>query len=284
MNGKIKVGTYGLGLLLIVVAAMFLFFRFAKIGNHIAVTQKNDDAVENVQPSIAAPVSNAKSEPTGVIPQALPIFMYHYIRRYSDPHDPIGVNLSVSPETFEEQLVWLQENGYQTVFPNIFENLKALSFKPIILTFDDGYQDAYDSAFPLLQKYHMAGMFYLIVNRIGTAGYLTWDEIIEMQNAGMMFGSHTLSHPDLRNISQANLENEIKQSKLILEQKLGHSVNDFCYPSGKYNDEILMELKADGYQTAVTTASGIVNMKDDPFLLKRLRIMEHTDIQGLLAK
>jgi len=122
-------------------------------------------------------------------PSTIPIFMYHYIRSYFNTNDPIGVDLSVSPEKFEEQLAWLKNNGYHNVFPNFFNSPKPLSFAPVILTFDDGYQDAYDSAFPMLQKYQMAGIFYLIVNKIGTPGYLTWDEIREMQNAGMSFGS-----------------------------------------------------------------------------------------------
>ena len=158
-----------------------------------------------------------------------------------------------------------------------------MAAKPIILTFDDGYQDAFDSAFLLLQKYQLAGMFYLIVNKIGTPGYLSWEEISEMQKAGMSFGSHTLTHPDLRKLSAASLEKEIQESKTILEQKLGQQITDFCYPSGKYDDAVLQELKKANYQTAVTTNSGISHLKDDPFLLKRLRITEKTDIQAILS-
>src|SRR5665647_414113 len=116
----------------------------------------------------------------------------------------------------DRQIVWLKENGYQSVAPHFFETPQTLSSRPIVLTFDDGYQDAYDTAFPILKKYQMTGMFYLIVNKVGTPGYLTWDEIAWMQEEGMSFGSHTLSHPDLRKLSKIDLEKELRESKKIL--------------------------------------------------------------------
>jgi len=285
MNSETRTKIYKLAASLIILSVLFLFFQFTKTKKNNAA-QKGDDNIENIQAPLAIPepVFNNKSESEKVIPSAIPIFMYHYIREYSDSNDPIGENLSVSPEKFEEHLTWLKDNGYQTVFPNFFKNPEPLSFKPIILTFDDGYQDAYDNAFPLLQKYQMAGMFYLIIDKIGTPGYLTWDEISEMQKAGMSFGSHTLTHPDLKNLSPANLEREIKGSKEILGQKLGQEITDFCYPSGKHDEKVLKELQTDNYQTAVTTDLGISSLRDNPFLLKRLRIKDSTNIKAILDK
>ena len=281
MDGKRKIQIFRLVLSLVVLSVLLLSFQSTKTKQN-SVAQKEVPAVAQVEPP-PAETTHEKAEPDIKIPSAVPIFMYHYIREYIDSSDPIGVNLSVSPKKFEEQLAWLKENGYQTVFPAYFKNPEPMAAKPIILTFDDGYQDAFDSAFLLLQKYQLAGMFYLIVNKIGTPGYLSWEEISEMQKAGMSFGSHTLTHPDLRKLSAASLEKEIQESKTILEQKLGQQITDFCYPSGKYDDAVLQELKKANYQTAVTTNSGISHLKDDPFLLKRLRITEKTDIQAILS-
>ena len=215
MDDENRTKIYKLAVFLIILSTLFLFFQFTKTKKQNIATQKSDDNIESIQtpPTTPEPVFNNKSESEKMIPSAIPIFMYHYIRDYSNPNDPIGVNLSVSPEKFEEHLAWIKERGYQTVFTNFFKNQKPISLKPIILTFDDGYQDAYDNAFPILQKYQMAGMFYLIVNKIGTPGYLTWNEIVEMQKAGMSFGSHTLTHSNLKNLSPANIEREIKGSK-----------------------------------------------------------------------
>ncbi len=226
----------------------------------------------------------AKIEPQKHIPSTVPIFMYHYIRAYADSNDPLGVNLSVSPETFEKQMVWLQENGYATVSMDIFKDPKSSSLNPVVLTFDDGYQDAYDVAFPILKKYGMTGMFYLIVDKVGTPGYLTWDEIAEMHVAGMMFGAHSLSHPDLRNLPSEKLGREIRGSKDVLTEHLGREVTDFCYPSGKYDDAATSEVRKDGYMTAVTTRSGIANLKDDLLTLRRLRITEYADMKTILGE
>lgn len=271
---------------LILLLVLFLLFQFIKIKRQDVFYEKNDHPVENSQTTVsAAPllVEN-KDEEWKVMPSTLPIFMYHYIRDYANPSDPIGENLSVSPKRFEEQIAWLKENGYQSVLMSFFAAPQPISFKPVVLTFDDGYQDAYDVAFPILKKSQMIGMFYLIVNRIGTPGYLTWDEITQMQTEGMSFGSHTLSHPDLRNLSKISLHKELEESKKVLEQKLGKEITDFCYPSGKYNDAVLKELQGDNYQTAATTHSGISNLKENLFLLKRLRITESTNIQAIVGK
>lgn len=105
-----------------------------------------------------------------------------------------------------------------------------------------------------------------------------------MQASGMVFGSHTLTHPDLRNLTPANLEKEIQESREILTQKLGQEITDFCYPSGKYTDAVTKEVKNANYQTAVTTNSGISSLKDDPLLLERLRITPKTDIATLFNR
>lgn len=271
---------------LVIVSALFFFSQLTKTKEQSTARQESESTFENAQTAIATPtpVIDNRREAQKVVPAVIPILMYHYIRDYSNLNDPIGGNLSVSPEKFEQQIAWLVSNNYQTVSLSFFKNPESINFKPIILTFDDGYQDAYGVAFPILKKYQMVGMFYLIVNKIGTPGYLTWDEIMQMQTEGMSFGSHTLSHPDLRNLSKISLHKELEESKKILEQKLGKEITDFCYPSGKYNTVVLKELKNDNYQTAVTTHSGISSLKENLFLLKRLRITESTNIQAIVGK
>lgn len=270
--------------LIAIAAGLFFKFSKAKKPNNIE-TPESETRIESVpaqtMPVISEPEANI-SEPTKILPAAVPILMYHYIRDYTDPRDPIGVGLSVSPQKFETQLAWLRGHNYQTVFPHYFVEPQPLAAKPVVLTFDDGYQDAYDAVFPLLQKYHLAGMFYLIVNKVGTPGYLSWEEILAMQQAGMMFGDHTLSHPDLSKLEAADLAREIQGSQTVLEQKLGRPVTDFCYPSGKYDAAVLKELNADHFQAAVTTQSGIDTLKSNPLLLSRLRITEQSDLSMIL--
>lgn len=286
MRITVKTGAYIAGILCLLSAVVFLYFNSA---DEQKVILESSDTANVVSPQAASSGelqtgTEKVSEAKKTLPFILPLLMYHYIREYAHPSDPIGENLSVSPKKFEEQITWLKENGYQSVPPSFLETPEPVSFKPIVLTFDDGYQDAYDAAFPVLKKYDMTGMFYLIVDKIGTPGYLTWDEIADMRTMGMSFGSHTLSHPDLRNLSKSNVEKELRGSKMILEQKLGTEVKDFCFPSGKYNDAVLEVVRASGYKTAVTTDGGISTLKSNPYLLPRVRMTQKINIQGLFSR
>lgn len=290
---------YGFGMYVAVIGFVLLGVTFFNMLFFHAVQQGVKNDVYDRSPSLeaikidtprVAPVTihqephDSAIAPEMTTPSTVPIFMYHYIRDYSDGNDPIGVNLSVSPKRFEQQVSWLQSSGYQTVSVHFLKYPNPISLKPIILTFDDGYQDAYTNAFPILQKYHIMGVFYIIVNKVGTPGYLTWDEISSMQDAGMVFGSHTLTHPNLETLSIEQIHQELQESKDILSQKLGHLVTDFCYPSGKYNDAVVRELQSDQYETATTTYGGIATTKDDMLTLKRIRIMENTNIQFITSR
>lgn len=225
------------------------------------------------------------SEPwNGSIAVATPILMFHYIRDYHDQNDPIGVNLSVSPERFETMLAWLADHHYQNRDFGELANAGAPDMKPVIITLDDGYDDAYSAAFPLLQRYGFSATFYLIVDKVGTPGYLTWEEIKTMQSAGMHFGSHTLTHPNLTQLGSAAADQEITESKRTLEEHLGTPIRDFCYPSGKYDEAVKKLVQQAGYQSAVTTASGAAVPSSDPLALPRLRMTNETNLEGLLGQ
>ncbi|EKD56144.1 MAG: polysaccharide deacetylase [uncultured bacterium] len=213
----------------------------------------------------------------------IPVLMYHYIRDYNNEKDQIGTNLSVSPTTFDSQLKWLKDNGYQTVDFRYLEKPFEVNYKPLIITFDDGYQDAYTNALPVLTKYNFTATFYIITNNIGKYNYLTWDQITQLKNNGMDIGSHTLSHPDLSKATNSRVENEITQSKKVLEEKIGVVITDFCYPSGKYGDKVIEALKKNNYTTATTTISGIYDSnKNNLFEIPRLRMTNQTNLNKIL--
>jgi peptidoglycan/xylan/chitin deacetylase (PgdA/CDA1 family) len=155
------------------------------------------------------------------------IMVYHHIR------DQKG-QWSLSPEKFEEQLTYLAANGFHTITMDTYLSAQGngtpLPDKPIVLTFDDGYADAYENAFPLLKKYGMIGTFYVITGQVGSPGSLTWDQIVEMQHAGMEFGAHTVHHPFLTRLPPLGAFLEILQSRLDLEAHLGVPITTFAYP------------------------------------------------------
>lgn len=214
----------------------------------------------------------------------IPILMYHYIRDYNNPDDQIGTNLSVSPEKFNQQLKWLKDNGYQTIdLDYLLTRSDTTPFKPVILTFDDGYQDAYTNAFPILQKYDFTAVFYIITDYINNNNqYMTWEEILELKNAGMNIGSHTATHPDLSKLSDNRIGNELIESKKIIEKKLNIQISDFCYPSGKYNERVINKLKEIGYKTATTTHNGVVDQNSNLYELPRIRMTNNTNLATFL--
>lgn len=218
----------------------------------------------------------------------IPILMYHYIRDYNDPNDQIGTNLSVSPAKFDAQLQWLKDHGYQTVDFDYLLTPYPLPLKPVILSFDDGYLDAYTNAYPILKKYRFTATFYIITSFVGKDNYMNWDQILELKNAGMNIGSHSITHPDLSKASEEKIEREISQSQKTLEEKIGVSITDFCYPAGKYDNRTIEMLKKYHYKAATTTKSGVYQTVEDKtdknnlYELPRLRITNQTDLSKIL--
>ncbi len=208
----------------------------------------------------------------------VPVLMYHYISIPPPDADAVRLDLSVTPQAFDEQMAFLVSNGYHTVrVSDVVDHLlhgAPLPEKPIVLTFDDGYADNYKAAFPILEKYGMTATFYVIAKftEDQRPGYATWDQLREMANAGMEIGSHSIDHLDLRGQSIAFQTNQIAGSKQIIESRLGSAIKTFSYPSGRYDANTIAVLRANGYLGAVTEIQGLQQATDDIFELRRVRI------------
>lgn len=116
----------------------------------------------------------------------------------------------------------------------------------------------------ILQRYKLPAVFYIIVERVGEPGYLTWDNIKVLENAGFEIGSHTMSHPtDMKLLHDEQLHYEVQNSKDMLEAVVGHSILKFCYPRGRYDDRVQRKVAEAGYVEARTTGTpGILEVKD----------------------
>ena len=204
----------------------------------------------------------------------VPIVMYHSVNPNAKPEK----KLTVSTETFERQMHFLKSHHYNVLpldsLAVLIKERKKIPPKTIAITFDDGYKDNYIYAFPILKKYNLPATIFIITDLINRADKLSWDEIKEMQNSGIItFGSHTLGHKDLINIkSEQDLKRQIFDSKKILEEKLGCRVDAFSYPRGGFNERIKQLVMQAGYKLAVATNPGRKFANDDIFALKRLRI------------
>ncbi|HOX22467.1 MAG TPA: polysaccharide deacetylase family protein [Elusimicrobiales bacterium] len=177
----------------------------------------------------------------------LPVLMYHKIG--TPPHGSKLRSLWVSPENFRKQVSWLLLHGFKTV---TFSDLAAhahsdtpLPEKPVLITFDDGYKNNIQLAFPILSELGAKGNIFLVHDTIGTHNawhdpeseswvpMLTWDEIRQMLASGVMdFGSHTMTHANLTKVSLDSAAWEMRESKARLEDKLGREMACFAYPYG----------------------------------------------------
>ena len=210
-------------------------------------------------------------------PEGFPILEYHTVTHSPDEGSE---KYNILPSDFSAQLDYLKENGYNTI--TTLEYMKAkrgklkLPEKPIILTFDDGYEDNYSTMLPILEAHNMKAVVYVITNEIGNPGYLTVEELRDMQNLGIEIGSHTANHRPIIDITRSELLHEIRASKYFLEWNGINTVFSFSYPNGIHSDEIVKILKDNNYLTAVTGDAGLNNFKTNPYLLQRVNIPQPT--------
>ncbi|MBN1200364.1 MAG: polysaccharide deacetylase family protein [Anaerolineae bacterium] len=215
----------------------------------------------------------------------VPILMYHYISVPPPDADRYRLDLSVTPEHFAEQLAWLRDHDFTAItLDDLYAALtegERLPDRPIILTFDDGYADAYEQAFPLLDQYEMVGTFFVVTDWLDEerAGYLTWEQAREMAEAGMSIQDHSRTHADLANNCDHDcLVYQILGSAQTIEVEIGQRPRFFCYPSGRYNDMAQDVLAQVGMLAAVTTEGGTLHVSDRPLELRRVRIRGTTRI------
>lgn len=215
--------------------------------------------------------------------EGIPILMYHMV---SEKKRGSKINkLRVSPAKFRRQMQFLKENGYQSIsFSDLVGYFKGGSIdvkKSVIITFDDGYKDNYSNAFPILKEFGYKAVFFIVTGFIDEESLwnigdkerlINWDEIKEMFNAGMEFGSHTVSHPSMVGCAGGKLFNEIGDSKRMLEKILGAEVVCFSYPFGKFDGEAKKAVRKCGYQTACSARMGKVSLGDDVYSLKRILV------------
>ena len=219
----------------------------------------------------------------------VPIFMYHYIRINPDPTDRLGFNLSVPPTDLAAQLAYLADQGYRGV--GLEEVAGFLSGRQeeappprsVVLSFDDGYRDNYEAAYPLLKRYGFRATIFVISGLVGRSGYLTWPQLRQMAADGITIGAHTVGHPDLTLLSRADAAMEIRESKLALEKELGRPVLFFAYPSGRYNQAVVEMVKAAGYEAAVTVNYGLWHAPENPFTLDRVRVSGGQSLASLMT-
>jgi len=219
----------------------------------------------------------------------IPIVMYHRVIKGEEEEKGVH-GTYIEEKIFRQHMQYLKDKGYETV---TFEDLSNDNYKQrfekgkklIILTFDDGYKDNYELAFPILKEFGFKAVIYLL----GELKYNKWDvengftpekvfhlmsdeEILEMQDYGIEFGGHSMTHSKMGDLNPKIAKKEIIESKEILEKKLGKKLTSFAYPYGHRSDVVKRFVEEAGYEFAVTTDNGDVSFQENLFDIRRIAI------------
>lgn len=204
------------------------------------------------------------------------ILMYHMISPHLPKNRSKFNRLRVTPKTFEKQLQWIHKNHWQTMTMAELAECQNIPSKTVVLTFDDGYADNYIHAFPLLKRYNMKATIYIVTerfnkdwatdkdtkissNELNNEAMLSHEMVKEMLDSGLIdIGSHTIHHVNLPSLSSEQKEEEIANSKTIIEQHYSITCKSFAYPFGFYDEDSLALVKKHGYSSAVTTVPKLI--------------------------
>ena len=203
-----------------------------------------------------------------------PILMYHAVTEDKES------TLSVAPESFSKQMEFLKRSGYSVIsLDELVEKIKqGKTFLPrtVAITFDDGYEDNFTNAFPVLEKYDMPAIIFLVTGYVDIEkGYLKWDQVRLMQKSGIDFGGHTRNNVYLPSVEDENiLWSEVAGSKEDIESQTKKEVKYFCYPTGGFNKKVKEAVKRAGYKGACTTNRGFDRLNLDIYELNRIKVTD----------
>lgn len=228
------------------------------------------------------------------------VLMYHSISDRNGQGVHPYYETTTSTDIFAQQMRFLHDHGYSAI--GLTELLKFVTYgkplgKSVAITFDDGYGDFYTEAFPILSRYGFAATVFLPTGYIGKTtkqfknrDCLTWGEVRELHRAGVTFGSHTVTHPQLTESTSGQLEYELRQSKETIEEQIGAPILAFSYPFAfpegrrEFTGRLRDKLQGCGYECGVCTAVGTVGPGGDRFFLKRLPVNSWDDVRLFKAK
>jgi peptidoglycan/xylan/chitin deacetylase (PgdA/CDA1 family) len=230
-----------------------------------------------------APVSSSGGPSRTV---AVPILMYHVIA--APPTGAPFPGLYVSPQEFAAQMQALKDAGWHAV---TLDQLRSHwttgtplgAGKPIVLTFDNGYQSQYTQALPVLQRLGWVADENIQLSGLPPSqGGLGQEQIHGLVAAGWELDTQGFSHADLIKLGPEQLHYEVTVARSVLQRRYHVPVNWFCYPSGHYDPTVVAEVRAAGYVGSTTVVPGWARPGDDPNRLPRLRVLGGTSAQGLL--
>lgn len=209
--------------------------------------------------------------------KSIPVLMYHSIDYEK------GNELRIPKEKFKEQMSLLKEKGYTTLtldeLYEFFVNNKPIPEKSIVITFDDGYVDNYNNAYPILKEFNFNAVIFVITDNVDKIkNYLTSDQIVELTNNGIEVQSHTVSHERLSTLNYNKQLETLKNSKEFLENLLDKQISYIAYPYGNWNDSTIKAVRESNYKMAFTTSGTWSDKSDGIYTLDRVYVSNNFDM------
>ena len=204
----------------------------------------------------------------------VPVLCYHQIRDWRASDSKSAKDYIIPVASFKEQMQILADSGYHTILPDqLYAYLTTgapLPKKPVMLTFDDGDLDQYETAVPILDKLGFKGAFFIMTVAIGRHGkqpYMDKAQIKELSDKGHTIGAHTWDHHNVKKYQGDDWKIQIEEPKAKLEAIIGKPVKYFAYPFGLWSHPVLPEIQKRGYAAAFTLA----DKRDDQMPLYTIR-------------
>lgn len=225
---------------------------------------------------------------TAVSPLRVPVLMYHEVADSSATDSP----LAVSPNVFADHVAYLHDAGFATITAGELAAIVAggagdLPERPVVLTFDDGYGDFYTQALPLLKRNGFNATLFQTTGWVGKEDeakrMMNWRELAEAEQAGIEIGAHTCTHPQLDQLPESTMREEIYVSKSLLEDNLGLKVPGLAYPYGYSNAKVRQVAKDLGYEYAYAVGNALTTAGAGTFTLPRLTVRQSTSMEEFRA-
>jgi peptidoglycan/xylan/chitin deacetylase (PgdA/CDA1 family) len=226
----------------------------------------------------------------------IPVLMYH---RVADDGDPGLARYRVTPVQFEQQMEWLKQNSFTPLSLDLLKAARQgdgqLPRRPVLITFDDGYCDFYDHAWPVLRKLAFSSLMFVVAGKVGDRSdwdqafgraepLMSWRQLSEISAGGVTIGSHSLMHRRFSRLDVRESRDDMQASAEIIGRALGQRPIAFCYPYGVYDRLVERLLPTCGYEFAFTCDPAAATLQNNPLRLPRIEIMGSDDLRSFAAK
>lgn len=202
-----------------------------------------------------------------------PILGYHRVGVFKGDHVP-----TISPESFERQLAFLAKGRYRVLgleeIASCLRQAQPLPRHSVAITFDDGYEETHEVAWPLLKRFGFSATVFVAAAEVGWPGFSTWQQVTAMARDGLTIGCHTMHHSYLPLVTTDRLAEELVESKRVIEERIGRPVTLLSYPVGGFTAHIQSAVQRAGYAAACTTNRASPHPGIDPYALRRIKVTE----------